>query len=204
MDDLTRIVQDLLKVPSGMVMAAAVALGIVVVLWLVWKALHRRRPVATVGTPQLAIDVASLGDAGPPPGPPILEFYNIPVRVAAVVLAPAGRVCELPPPSELPRLFDAIVPGLDTVIAAHNPLVRRWPTQVSARGFAHIFFGHVRLPGDAGKGTPWSSAAGIVKLEGHTVMAGLVLRAARANSFGHMIIDSEEKWLGCLRVREQS
>ena len=97
--------------------------------------------------------------------------------------------------------MDAIVPGLDKVAALHRPLVRRWPHQVSARGFAHLFFSNVVLPGARGKGTPWSSVAGIVKLHNQPVMAGLVLQAARPNGFGQTIVDSEEKWLACLRVK---
>ena len=68
-------------------------------------------------------------------------------------------------------------------------------------GFAHQFFANVRLPGNRGKGTPWSSVAGIFHIEERPVMAGLVLRAARPNSLGETLIDSEEKWLGCLRVK---
>jgi hypothetical protein len=60
------------------------------------------------------------------------------------------------------------------------------------------------LPGDGGKGTPWSSAAGMFKLHGQPVMAGLVLRAARPNSFGQVILDGEEKWLGCFRIHHRA
>jgi hypothetical protein len=105
------------------------------------------------------------------------------------------------PDEQLASLLDAIVPGLDKVAALHRPAIRRWPNQVSARGFAHLFFSNARLPGQAGKGTPWSSVAGVVKVEGQPVMAGLVLRAAAPNSVGQTIIDAEYKWLGCLRVK---
>lgn len=187
---------------SNAVRYGAMAVAAVVAVWIVAKLLRRQRRPAGAGTSaQLKIDVAALPELGPPPIPPTLEMYNVPVRVAAIVLAPAGRASELPPNEELGPLLDAIVPGLDRVVAAHRPMVRRWPTQVSGRGFAHLFFANVPLPGSAGKGTPWSSVAGIAKAKDQSVMVGLVLRAARANGFGQTAVDSEEKWLGCLRVK---
>jgi hypothetical protein len=173
----------------------------VIVLWGVWRLVRRRRRVPPPLRPDLKISIAELGDAGPPPGPPILELYNLPVRLAAVVLAPVGRVSDLPPDEQIPTLIEAIIPGLDKMAALHRPLIRRWPNQVSARGFAHLFFANAKLPSDGGKGTPWSSVAGVFKLKGQPVMAALVLRAAIPNSLGQTIIEREHEWLGCLRVR---
>ncbi len=182
--------------PYGILIAAAL-FG----MWIAWRLFRRRQKVEAPLPENLTIDIEALGEAGPPPGSPVLEYYNLPVRLAAVVLAPAGRVRDLPSDAEVALLLDAILPGLDKVAAYHKPLVRRWPNQVSANGFAHIFFKNVKLPGEAGKGTPWSSVAGIFKFENQAVMAGLVLCAAHPNSFGQTIIDSEAKWLGCLRVQ---
>ncbi len=205
----------------------AAAVG-VIVLWIAWQLVRRRKRPAPRLAPDLTVEVAALPERGPPPGPPVLEFYNLPVRLAAVVLAPVGPGRELPgkmgtgseppgakparsatgsvpvpifPDEQLALLLDAIVPGLDKVAALHRPAIRRWPNQVDARGFAHLFFSNARLPGQAGKGTPWSSVAGVVKVEGQPVMAGLVLRAAAPNSLGQTIIDAEYKWLACLRVK---
>ena len=179
-----------------------IALLAVVVLYIVYRALKgRKKPVAAEEAPALRIDVMDLGGAGPPAEGPTLELLNVPVRLAAVVLAPAGRVRELPPPGGLDDFYEAILPGLARVVGTHQPLIRRWPAQVSAKGFAHMFFQHVRLPGEAGKGTPWSSVGGLAKLEGQPFMAGLVLRTATPSSHAQYIIDSEEKWLGMLRVK---
>jgi hypothetical protein len=187
---------------SNLIRYAALALAAIVVLWIARKLLRRQRGPTVASLPtNLKIDVAALPESGPPPIPPTLEYYNLPVRLAAIVLAPAGRANELPSNDQLGPLLDAIVPGLDKVMHAHRPVIRRWPNQVSARGFAHLFFANVPLPGTAGKGTPWSSVAGIFKVNNQSVMAGLVLRAARPNGFGQTIVDSEEKWLGCLRVK---
>ena len=208
MDQLIQNVQDVLTRIQGYAwIVVAVAIGlllVVVVLRKLFSLLRRKRPRGTAGSPLLDIDVPGLGDRGPAPGPPSLEFYNIPVRVAAIVLAPAGRASALPPANSLPEVFDAIVPGLDRIIAIDDPLIRRWPNQLSVHGFAHTFFAHVRLPGSRGKGTPWSSAAGLFEFHDFPMVVGLVFCAAAPNSFGQTTIDSEEKWLGCLRVRQSS
>jgi hypothetical protein len=181
------------------VLPAAIA---VIVLWIAWRIFRRRRRRAAIPPePDLKIDISTLGDQGPPEGLPALEFYNLPMRLAAIVLAPVGRIRELPTDAVISEAIDAIVPGLDKVAALHRPLIRRWPNQVSASGFAHLFFNHARLPGTGGKGTPWSSVAGVFKLKGQPVMAGLVLRAALPNSLGQTVIEEEHQWLGCLRVK---
>jgi hypothetical protein len=200
-DDLVQTIRDVLTSVSIEAVAAGAAV-LVVIFYIAYRLLRRRKSVAPVAPPVLPIDLSMMGDEGPPKGPPVLEFYHLPMRLAAVVLAPVGRVRELPPEDELPKLFDAIVPGLDRVAAVHRPLVRRWPSQLSARGFAHILFAQVQLPGDGGKGTPWSAVAGVFKVQGQPIMAGLVLRAASPNGLGQVVIDSEEKWLGCLRVKQ--
>lgn len=177
--------------------AAVVGLVALVVLWKVWTGRKRAVPAP----PELRIDVMALGTHGPPAGGPVLEFYNVPVRLAAIVLAPAGRVRELPPFDRLGEVFEAIVPGLAAVVSAHKPLVRKWPPQPSTRGFAHTFFGQARLPGEGGKGTPWSSAAGVFKIEGQSLMAGMVLRTESTSSHGQEIIESHEQWLRILRAK---
>jgi hypothetical protein len=201
MDDVIRMIQDAWTSLSSIAWAVAAGLAGLLVLVVLRRLLRRRSSLVPPAVPQLTVDVSSLGDAGPRCEPPAVEFFHMPVRLAAVVLAPPGRLGEIPPPTSLGGWFDALVPGLDRVVALDEPLVRRWPSQLSVRGFACVFFANVRLPGDCGKGTPWSSAAGAVKFRGKTLMIGLVFRAAAPNSLGQVILDSEEKWLGCLQVR---
>ena len=185
---------------ADLVKYAVMALVVVAVLYVLLRVLRGRKKPVVLQVPELGIDVMQLGTQAPPSGPPSLEFYNVPVRLAAVVIAPAGRVRDLPPIDQWEDLFDAIVPGLAAVVAKHKPLVRRWPPQLSAKGFAHTFFQHVRLPGEGGKGTPWSSAGGLFKIEGQPLMAGLVLRTAQPSSHGQEIVDSEEQWMRLLKV----
>jgi len=185
--------------------AAALALlgiALVALLLLLWLARRwlRRRDSSRAGDHH-AIDVGLLPQLGPPPGLPVLEFYNVPVRLAAVVLAPVGRLRDLPTREELPDVLDAIVPGLDQVAAAHHPLIQYWPRQVSVRGFAHTFANLVRLPGDHGRRTPWCSVAGVFRVDDHPMMAGLVLCAETSNRHGHHVVTHENQWLGILRIR---
>ena len=187
---------------SGELLYGGVAVALVIVAGVAWKLLRRRRRGETgPPTSDLVIDVATLPELDPPPKPPILEFYNLPVRLVAIVLAPVGRVRELPSREELPDVIDSILPGLDRVTIAHKPVLRAWPPQVSARGFAHAFFKHVRLPGDHGKKTPWCSVAGRFMVDDTPMMAGLVLRAKSSNRHGQYVMEQEEQWLGVLRIR---
>jgi len=179
-----------------------VALGVlvVVVLYVVWRFLRRPKGRLPQQVPDLAIDVMALPTTAPPEGAPKLRYYGVSVRLAALVLAPAGRVRDLPPLNQLGDVIDAIFPGLARVVATHRTLVRRWPAQLSVHGFAHQFFTYAKLPGQGGKGTPWSSAAGVFKMEGQAVMAGLIFRAEGPANLGQIIIEREAQWLDILRI----
>ncbi|MBN1589152.1 MAG: hypothetical protein JW888_06535 [Pirellulales bacterium] len=169
--------------------------------WALVVVIRGRRRTSPRSSDDYAIDVSVLPDLPRPPGPPVLEFFHLPVRLAAIVLAPVGRASELPARESLPEVIDSIVPGLDQVAAAHEPLIRAWPRQVSSRGFANAFFQNVRLPGDHGKKTVWSSVAGVFRVGDEPMMAGLVLRAETANRHGNYVMANEDEWLGILRVR---
>lgn len=188
-------------VPVDLLGWAVLALAVLVVLYVARKVIARRRRPPTPEAPDLTLDITSLGEAGPPAKSPVLEYYHLPVRLAAVVLAPAGRGGQLPSPDRAAATLDAIVPGLSHVFALHRPLVRQWPPQLSPRGFAHAFFAHARLPGDGGKGTHWCSLAGVFKVQGQPVMAGLILRTAAPTNLGQAIVEQETKWLDVLRIR---
>jgi hypothetical protein len=177
-------------------------LALLILLIVVWRFIRRRGKAEKPLPPELRIELAKLNNEGPPADLPALEFYNLPMRLAGIVLAPVGRLRELPPPEELRAAFESVLPGLERVVKLHQPLVRCWPYQVSTRGFANAFFSNIRLPGTAGKGTAWSAVAGIFKHDGVPVMIGLVLRAASPNSIGQIVVNTEHEWLGCLRVRQ--
>jgi len=188
---LNKILDAIRSVGGDALIYAVAAVIVILILIIAWKIITGRRRELPPPAPDLAIDVASLGSEGPPTAGPILEHYNVPVRL--------GR--ELPSLDQLPQLIDHMVPGLAQVVAAHRPLIRRWPSQLSAEGFAHTFFAQAKLPGDRGKGTPWCSAAGRFEVGRQPVMAGLVMRAQGSNNFSQSIIHEQHEWLGILRVK---
>lgn len=186
---------------STLVVLVFALLALLVAAAVAWRMLKWRRPPAQLPKPDLRIDVNTLGAAGPPARGAALFFFNVPVRLAAVVVAPAGNVHGLPTAGEMGPVYDSLVPFLSQVIAEHRPLIRRWEPQLSPRGFATAFFANVPLPGEQGKGTPWASAAGVFKVKGRPVMAGLVFRSDADNYLGQTTCETETKWLEILRVQ---
>jgi hypothetical protein len=199
LENAERVVQSLL---GDLLKYGVITLVILTVLYVLYKMflVGKKKPVYEEPT-DLAIDVTKLGNDGPPQGGPVLEFCNLPVRLVAVVLAPAGRARQLPPPDQFGDVFDAILPGLSKVVTAQQPLVRCWPTNISTQGFSHTVFRQCRLPGDSGKGTPWSTLAGVFKVGGQPMMAGLVMRAAEPNSIGQEIVENEGQWRTRLQIK---
>ncbi|MGE0609463.1 MAG: hypothetical protein AB7O62_20395 [Pirellulales bacterium] len=172
--------------------------GAGLVMFVVLRLLKNRPPPPSPGPP-LRLNVAELGDAGPPRGPG-LECYHIGVRLAAVVVAPVGR-SELPDADELNVLLDSLAPGLSNIFVGHGTRFYRWPAQLSPRGFAHAFFSEAPLPGDRGKGSPWCALAGRSDALNRPLMIGLIMRAAAPNALGQSFIESAHKWLDALRVQ---
>lgn len=178
----------------------AIVAGLLLILLAVL--LFRRRAVTVEPpAPDLHIDLATLPAHGPDPEGPWLEVYGLPVRLAVLVLAPAGRNSPTPDEAELPELFDSLVPGLGEIIQAHSPLVRCWPFQLSTQGFAHAFFNNVQLPGERGKGTPWCAVAGRFDQGERQFLAGLVCVADRPNSLSQVTVAHVGQWLDVLRIR---
>jgi hypothetical protein len=177
--------------------AAALAI-IIIVIAFAWLRARSRRPPPL--PEMVVVDLASVGDIGPPEDGPELRCYGLGVRLAVLILAPSGRQREVPTGVERSAMIDQIVPGLAKVVAAHRTLVLIWPPQLSPRGFAHAFFTSVKLPGDRGKGTPWCSAAGKFEADGEQYMAGMALCAAKPNSLSQFVVEVPGEWLELLRV----
>ncbi len=178
-----------------------VAIVGILFVYVAWKMISGARRPAERPAVDLSIPIQSLGESGPPPGPPVLEMFGVPVRLAAVVVAPVGTARELPPLNRMDQLYDAIVPGLARVVAAHGTQVHRWPPQLSSRGWFHLFFSQAKLPGDGGKGTCWCSVAGLVRFENQPIMAGLVLRTAEPDTYGEEVVEEDAQWHRMLQVK---
>lgn len=191
----------MMPVPAWMIaLAAGIALAVAAVA--LFAVLRGRRRIAAPPEPDLFLDVDQLDASGPPSQGARLEFYGTPVRLAVVVVAPAGRQGEQPPAGVLPTLLDRLIPGLPRVVADHRPLICRWPAQLSTQGFAQSFFNHVALPGDRGKGTPWCSIAGRLQVGDRMFLVGLVCCASQPTGLGQFVVQHEGQWLDILRIRD--
>lgn len=201
---MTELWQDLQQLPDAVLLGVAVLAALVILLLvvIVFLLLRRRARQPEPVSPDLRIDVAELSDEGPPADGPRLEFYGTPVRLAVLVLAPAGRNNPLPAESDLPAVLDDLLPGFTAAVATHRPLIRLWPCQLSTQGFANAFFNNVRLPGDRGKGTPWCAVAGRFDAGARQLLAGLVCVADRPNSLSQLTIAHAGQWMDVLRVKE--
>lgn len=178
-------------------------IGALVVAALVFaKVLSRESAIVTTVMDD-DLNVSVLGAHGPPKEGPVLEMYGIPVRLAAVVLAPVGRGNELDVEA-LPDTVEQLIFGLHKVMGYHQPVFRHWAEQVSVHGFENAFLHQVKLPGNRGKGTVWSAFAGRFTVGEQQLLAGLVVCADVPNSYGATIVEHDGQWVNCLRVRKEA
>lgn len=190
-------------VKRRLVIFAAGLFGLAILLALLRKIallFHRSTPVSLTDE-SLVIELGALPAAEP--GATRLAVYHVPVRLAVVVIAPLGRESEPPTHSEVPKLLDQIVPGLSSVLSHDQTIVKIWPRQLSAIGFAPSLLRHVRLPGDKGRGTPWCLLAGRTTFGDSSYAVGLALGAASANNLGLIAVESEHQWLDIVRLRSE-
>jgi hypothetical protein len=180
----------------------AAAFLVVLLMAAVWRLLRRRRRDGDEEPELASIDIGALEPRGPAAHGPQLTLYGTPVRWVLLVLAPVGRDGRLPAPEQIPDLVEQLIPGLQSVWRTHAPEIVCWPGQLSSQGFVRSFFHHMRLPGDRGRQTPWSSVAGKFRAHATPYLAGLVLCAAQNNSLGQLEIQHEGQWNDVLRIRE--
>lgn len=183
---------------------AIASMGLVtLVAWIVIRHLVNRRQRIRGSEPQeiLSIDIAALPLKSPADRGVVLEIYGVPMIITVLVLAPAGRGLSLPTKTGMAQFVDSLVPDLMAVLSSHQPLFRRWPEQLSIRGFVHSVFNNLPLPGDRGKRTPWCSVAGKFESGGQQYLAALVCRAEQPNALGQIEIKHPGQWVEVLRVR---
>ncbi len=183
---------------GGAALAALVLFLLVILLLALLRSRGRKLEPPPV---DMRISVGDLPPGGPPEVGPRLEIYGTPVRLAAIVLAPAGRNTQLPSGDALATAIDGLVPELMSVVTAHRPLFRRWPFQLSTQGFTHSFFNNVPLPGEHGKGTPWCCIAGRFQAGDQQLLAGLVCTAGKPNSLAQITIQHAGQWMDVVRVK---
>ena len=195
--------QYLAEIPSGWIAAAVAVVVLLMILASVGRLVQRRARSRSAAADNLSIDITQLDASGPPDSWPRLEYYGVPVRLAVLVLAPAGRLASIPSSDKLRDLIDTIVPGLADILDLHQPVFRRWPEQLSSQGFAQTFFTNMKLPGNSGKGTPWCSVAGRFDAGDQQLLIGMVCCAASPNSRSAQNVEHAGQWHDVLRIRRQ-
>lgn len=185
---------------STVYVVAALGAGVFLVGSLfVFKYLLARRAVPAQQPTLTPVDYNSLSSAPPANHRIRLELYNVPVRLAAIVIAAAGREDNLP--NDICDLLDQACPGLGKVCELDKPSIIRWPPQLSTQGFARSFFINAPLPGNQGKDTPWCSVAGRIENNDVSALVGIMFHSASKNSLGQIVIERVTQWLDVLRVR---
>ena len=178
-----------------------VVLLIVIIAFRAWRSRQTKRDLPQ---PDLRIDLAALGVTSPPAGPYRLELYGTPVHLRALVIAPAGRHQVGLHDDDIPILLNQFMPGMLEIFRLHQPICRCWPNQLSSQGFAQSFFNHVSLPGNRGRGTPWTSVVGKFYAGEPAFLIGLACCTESPNSLSQFVIEHEGQWLDTLRIRQES
>lgn len=178
---------------------ALAALVIAIIALNVWRNRHGTRHLEQ---PDLTINLAELGVAAPPADAKRLEVYGTPVRLRVVVIAPAGRHQANLHHDDVPILLNQFMPGLLEIFQSHQPLCRCWPAQLSSQGFAQSFLNHVSLPGNRGKGTPWTSIVGKFHVGEQVFLIGLACCSEASNSLSQFVVEHDGQWFDTLRIRQ--
>jgi hypothetical protein len=130
--DLDFFADEKMRLIAIAVCGGALLLCLGAMVFLVLRIFRKRPTEQPTRREELAIDVAALRVTPPPKDGPQLEFYGTPVRLAVIVLAPVGRGGEIPAPADLANTIENLIPGLQEIVAQHEPLVEIWPNQLSS------------------------------------------------------------------------
>jgi hypothetical protein len=191
---------DLINHQSQLISWAIAAAGVLFVLFLLprWFARRRRKKRAR-SVASAPIHLAELGSTGPSDTGPQLSYLGVPVHLALLVIAPAGREGQRVADSQVGDVLDRAVPGLGKLMRLQPPVIRHWPGQLSSDGFGRAFFRECGLPHE-GLGTPWSNVVGPIQTGDQRFFVGLLLRSSRANNLKQLSIAKETQWTEALRV----
>ena len=176
------------------------ALLLLVAALVLWRVFARRRAKRPPPGPDLTIDLAALDQKGPPATGPVLELYNVPVRLAALILAPVGPRATAPKRSI----------GRDSAKRSYRASARssQPSSRCGAAGQARSASAVSPTPCSPTPACPATAARrrpgpprGIFKTRGQPLLAGLILRAQSPNSVGHTTIE-RDAMAGLFRVRD--
>lgn len=179
----------------GGLILGLIIVGIVVYLYI----LPKKNEPPEVDPVEIAIDPMVASGPKSLMGPEV-RVYNVPVRIVAIVVAPAGRGHDQLSEETLRTLMENFLPQMMAVIRAHRPDVYRWPGQMSTRGFSQRFFAQANLPGEHGEGSPWTGVAGRFDHQGSGYLVGLVCCADEDNPLGQILVEQKQQWSDIVRI----
>jgi len=192
---------------GGIWLVAAMA-TLVILIWLrgmsrrLWKALRKKN---TGRKKPVKLQIVNLGDiprSGASQGGRRLTVKQLPARLRAVVLAPAGSDA-----GELHRgmaeaILDHALPGLGDIADHDNPLVTIWPRQYSLDGFQQAFFSHVTRPDGDHKRSRFALLAGPITMGRFTIHAGLALDCGETCALGNIRV-GKDKWADAIAATRE-
>jgi len=183
---------------GGIWLVAGLA-ALVILIWLrgmskrLWKALRKKNTGRKKPVELQAVNLGDIPRSGASQGSRMLTVRQIPARLRAVVLAPAGSDA-----GELHRgmteaILDHALPGLGDIADHDNPQVTMWPRQYSLDGFQQAFFSHVtRSEGDH-KRSRFVLLAGPITMGRFAIHAGLALECGETCALGNIRV-GKDKW----------
>jgi hypothetical protein len=172
---------------------AAAGLG-VALLFLVVVFTRKQRDLS----PDAGLDV-DLGKLPPVPTGErnyLLKVRNQPMRVRLVVVAPMGKRTL----GKIDALLEEVQADLGEVLHDDRPVIKQWPPQLSATGFAPTFFRAMHRPDGNAKPSRWVLLAGPARAGSTPILLGLVLETEGKPSNLGLVTMNENQWDEMLRI----
>ncbi len=191
--------RDFVNGPGWFVVLGAGGLIVLLILWMILKAiLGGKKPVAAKG-PSLEENLGSYPALQPSTGDRQLRAEGVPVRLRLVVVAPAGNDAEVDIDA-VQAMLERVLPGLGDICKGDKPRIKVWPRQLSYEGFAKLFQRNMVTPEGEGEPSRWILLGGRAKLGKQQIMLGLGLQTVKPTTVGRRTVDAHE-WPTVLRVR---
>jgi hypothetical protein len=187
---------DMLPAPRGLdglpLSYVAGGLGALLVLFLAWRLLRRRRSEYRDLEAGLREDLDEYPPA--PPGAARLLVNGVPGRLRLVVVAPTGKLSDPITLDDVPELLDRVHKGLGSLVDVDKPRVKVWPAPLSSSGFGPTFHRVVRA-----SGKQWVKLAGPARTGRRPVLLGLAVWTDNASGLGDVVVEPTE-WGELLHV----
>ncbi|MFQ3651267.1 MAG: hypothetical protein SNJ75_13105 [Gemmataceae bacterium] len=119
-----------------------------------------------------------------------LKLKNHPVRLRLVVVAPMGKRAL----GKIDALLEEVQAGLGEVLHDDRPVIKQWPPQLSATGFAPTFFRLMIRPDGNAKPSRWVLLAGPARAGAIPILLGMVLQTEGTASNLGLVTMNENQW----------